>query len=125
MEVSFDIRIVSEDGDWVIGLQLMETYERFAGIRINPTDNRQLKITLMDLTGAQTAIAPASGNTYRLAVKRTGPDQVSARVSDRQTGEVLAELQGLSSITPEGVVLFTAITNGDEGPVSFRIRRAI
>jgi hypothetical protein len=117
-EVSIDIRMNAVSDDWSAGLYLMETYDRYAGVRISPEENG-LNVVLKDLTGATARVDSENGQILRLTVKQTGYDDVTAILSDAETGGILAELVGFSSVKPEALGIYVYTGAGSETVMDF------
>lgn len=119
IEVTMDFRMNALDSDWSIGLFLMETYKRYTGIRLIPENRGWMTALLHDLTESGTSIEYADEQLYRLSVKRTGPDAVGAKITAVESGQVLVELDGFSSITPEALGIYVLTGAGSKAILDF------
>lgn len=117
-EVSIDIRVNAVTDDWSVGFYLMESLDRYTGLRINPKQYG-LEVALKDLTYATSRADSKTGQILRLTVKQTGQNDVKAILSDAETGWILAELDGFSSITPEALGIYVYTAAGSETVIDF------
>lgn len=118
-EVSMDVRVQSRDGNWSFGLQLMENYQRYTGVRIAPDSEGRITVALLDNTGSELSVPAASQHTYRLTVERHDNDVVRIRVADASTREVLARMEGFSSVTPEALAMYVKTGAGSSAVIDF------
>ena len=105
VELSADVRVQADTDDWAVGLLLLESHERAAGLRA--TAER----TILDEGPAapSTTEAPtglSSDAVYRLTVHLSADQQLRVQVSDPNTGETLVERTGRTAVQPEALGLF-------------------
>lgn len=118
-EASIDVRVRANDSDWSIRLLLMESYTRYTGVGISPDENGQLTASLQDLTKASSPMEAATEQLYRLTVRRAGPEEVTAKVTDLVTGEMLVKLSGLSGVIPEALGIYVYTAAGSDAVLDF------
>ena len=118
-KVSLDFRVEADDTDWSIGLQLLETYDRFAGVRFSPRGNGQFYLSLEDLSGSASGVRAENGTVYRLTLHRFHDDDIHATLIDVNTGQEIAKLNGLSSVTPEALGIYVYTGAGSETVIDF------
>ena len=102
-KVSIDFRVEAGDTDWSVGLRLLETYQRFTGIRFSPRGNGRFHLSLEELSGLASVVHAENGGVYRLTLRRFDDDDIQATLIDVSTGQVMAKLNGLSSVRPEAI----------------------
>ncbi|MEF8797603.1 MAG: hypothetical protein V5A48_14195, partial [Salinivenus sp.] len=105
VELSADVRVRADTDDWAVGLLLLESPERTAGLRA--TAER----TILDEgpAAASTTEVPTglqSDTVYRLTVRLSADQQLRVRVSNPNTGETLVEQAGRTAVQPEALGLF-------------------
>jgi len=118
-EVSIDFRVDANDSEWSIGLRLMETYERFAGVRFSPRGNDTFQLSLEDLSGSASEVRAKNGDLYRLKLRRFNDDDIEATLIDINTGQVIAKLNGLSSVEPEALGIYVYTGAGSNAVIDF------
>ena len=118
-KVSIDFRVDAADSDWSIGLRLMETYERFTGVRFSPRSNGRFHLSLEDLSGSASEIRAKNGDVYRLTLQRFNDDDIQATLIDVNTGQVISRLNGLSSVAPEALAIYVFTGADSEAVIDF------
>ena len=118
-KVSIDFRVDAADSDWSIGLRLMETYERFTGVRFSPRSNGRFHLSLEDLSGSASEVRAKNGDVYRLMLQRFNDDDIQATLIDVNTGQVIVKLNGLSSVAPEALAIYVFTGADSEAVIDF------
>ncbi|MCC5940039.1 MAG: hypothetical protein JJU37_00710, partial [Balneolaceae bacterium] len=118
-KVSFDFRVEADDTDWSIGLRLLETFDRFAGVRFSPRGNGRFQLSLEDLSGSASGMRAENGGVYRLTLQRFDHDDVLATLIDVNNGQEIAKLNGLSSVTPEALGIYVYTGEGSNAVIDF------
>ena len=118
-KVSIDFRVEADDTDWSVGLRLLETYDRYTGIRLTPRNDGRIEVSLEDLSQQTSVIQAENGNVLRLTISRSGNDDISATIEDIQSGEILVELNGYSSVVPEAIGIVVQTGAGSEAILDF------
>lgn len=118
-KISMDFQVEAPGTGWSIGLRLLETHERYAGVRFGPVRDGKFNVFLEDLTGAESEVVAEIGNTFRMILQRNTHDDLKATLIDVSTGNVIAELKGLSSVAPEALGIYVYTGAGSEAVINF------
>ncbi|TVQ66243.1 MAG: hypothetical protein EA360_06360 [Balneolaceae bacterium] len=117
--VSIDIRVEAVHAEWSAGLRLLETFGRYTGVRLASREDGLLDLYLEDLSGQKKVIDAKTGSVLRVTISRSGNDEVSAVIEEKESGTTIAKLNGYSSVVPEAIGIYVKTGHESDAIINF------
>ncbi len=113
------VRVQHTNGGFRAGLMLLETYEKFSGIHIEPA-SAGLHVDAQDCANPQhQALSLEPGHVYTLSVAVDPWGSMTARVQDSSSRETLVEFDTTTQVVPSALALYVETPAGSDAIIDF------